>query len=89
MIAKRNACRTTGRSIDEQALNKEIRQAARQDRSNWINATLVGGHWSAVKELRKKRQQQHAGVKDHTGKLSDTAGRPDVLTEYFEQVQWQ
>eukprot|EP00959_Pyramimonas_sp_CCMP1952_P423571 8872786-Pyramimonas_sp.AAC.1 len=40
LIEKRNTCRTTGRSIEEQALNKEIRQAARQDRSNWINTAL-------------------------------------------------
>eukprot|EP00959_Pyramimonas_sp_CCMP1952_P036411 762270-Pyramimonas_sp.AAC.1 len=32
---------------------------------------------------------KHAGVRDMNNNLTDTAGRPDALADYFEKIQWE
>eukprot|EP00959_Pyramimonas_sp_CCMP1952_P149646 3130900-Pyramimonas_sp.AAC.1 len=59
------------------------------DRTDWIHATLVGGNGDAVKQPRKKPQIKRAEVRDLNNNLTDTAGRPDALADYFEKILWE
>eukprot|EP00959_Pyramimonas_sp_CCMP1952_P033159 695443-Pyramimonas_sp.AAC.1 len=68
-----------GDARNESSLSKAIRTAARADRTTWMSDSLVGGNWGAVKQLRKKPQTKHAGVRDMNNKLTDAASRPDAL----------
>jgi len=75
--------------VDEAALHKQIRAAAKQDRRTWLESTLAGGSWSAVRRLRKKPSTKPVQIKNDQGLLVDSSTRGDTMADYFENVQWK
>ena len=75
--------------VDEAVLHKQIRAAAKQNRRTWLESTLAGNSWSAVRRLRKKPSIKPVQIKNDQGLLVDSSTRGDTMADYFGNVQWK
>ena len=48
-----------------------------------MDEQIVGGKWEAAHKLSKLVATNHTGVKDLDSHVTDTAGTPDSLADYF------
>ena len=86
LFAERDQARREG-SGEESALNKEIKKAVRQDKRIWLESTLVGGSWKAVRELKKTPAKTPVTIKNADGEVVESNQRANVLADYFEHEQ--
>ena len=88
LIEKRNTARQIGDHYAERALNKAIKQSAKMDRKVWLNISLDGGNWSAIRSLTRQRKHKQGRLRDLNGQFVDSSMRAETLAEYLEKVQW-
>jgi hypothetical protein len=87
-IEKRRAARESNDIKEEQRLHKQVRIAAKKDRTEWVDRLLVTGTWEQVKRLRKKAPRRPGKLRDQKGDLVDSDIWAETMAKHLENVQW-
>ena len=88
MIEKRRAARESNDVKEEQRLHKQVRIAAKKNRTEWVDRLLVTGTWEQVKRLRKKAPRRPGKLRDQKGDLVDSDIWAETMAKHLENVQW-
>ena len=88
LLAERDQARTNGTG-EEAKLNKEIKKAVRRDKSKWLESTLAGGSWKAIRGLKATPSKTPVTIKNKQGDIVDSDQRSNILADYFENEQWK
>jgi len=74
---------------NEQLLHKEVRKAAKLDRTRWLNSLLDTGDWRQVRNLRKPRRARCGRLRDSQGELVESDVWAETMATHLERVQWR
>ena len=88
LLEDRSLARAQGLFAWEQALNKQIRAAVREDRSIWLDNLVASSSWDIIRKLRKGCVTKQGRLRKSNGDMASSEERADVLAKYLEEVQW-
>ena len=88
LLAQRDQARADGTG-EEPQLNKEIKKAVRRDKTKWLESTLVGGSWKAIRALKTTPSKTPVAIKNKEGDAVESDQRSNTLADYFENEQWK
>ena len=88
MIDLRRQARSQGDDENERRLHKEVRKAAKLDRTRWLDKLLEEGDWQQIKKIRQPRRLRSGRLKDASGELVESSEWADTMADHLETVQW-
>ena len=88
LISQRQKARNEFRGKDESELNRTIKKAIQKDKNNFWAKQLEQAEWAEVKNTKKGFVPKHTKIKHKDGTVASSEARPEVLADYFEEVQW-
>ena len=96
LIEQRNTARQAQNDELEQQLSKQIKKAARTDKTNWLKEQLehsaqcisAKDKWQWIKRLKQPYTGKSIALKDLNGKLVNTFAQAETFGEYLEQKHW-
>ena len=89
LLEQLRAARQSNDWDSEKALRKQVRKAARQDRSKWLENLAASGDWSCIAKLRKGKQKNQGRLRDASGDLVSSDLRAETFATHLETVQWR
>ena len=88
-VKQTRAARANNDCVKERRLHKEVRAAARRDRTEWLDQLLSEGDWSQICRLQKPRRFKCSRLRGPDGELVESDRWADTMADYLEQVQWR
>ena len=88
LIDQRSAARECDDLPGERRLHKEIRAAAKKDRTEWVEQMLSSGTWDQVKRLRQKSVHRPGKLRDQSGGLVDSDAWAETMAQHLASIQW-
>ena len=74
---------------EEKIYIREIKRQAKLDRYAWFDDMLQSGDWSSVRNYRKRFRPQKNKMKNHFGEIVMSDEGNEIMTKYFEKIQWK
>jgi hypothetical protein len=88
LIDRRRRARAQNEYRNEQELHKEVRKAAKADRSRWLDKLLEDGDWQQIRKLRKPRGMRGGRLRNIDGEIVESTEWPDTMADHLEHIQW-
>lgn len=88
LIDQRRLARENNDRQEEQRLHKEVRAAAKRDRTEWVDQLLTTGTLEQVKRLRHKTMRRPGKLRDQRGQQVDSDVWAETMAQHLESVQW-
>ena len=89
MLEHRKALAAAGLVGDAQALDKDIRKAAKEDKKLWLTERLKDAFWDPIKEATRGAPSRVVSLKPKKkAPLTDTGNAADIYAEHLRTEQW-
>ena len=97
LMQDRDTARKQGDENSERLLHRQIRQAARQDKTDWIKQQVMNTadspsakeKWQWIKRIKKDYSPKCITLKNSNGTVVNTLKQADTFADYLEQQQWK
>ena len=87
LFCSRSVTKHDGTAAAKKVHSEKTMKAVRQDKRIWLESTLVGGSWKAVRKLKKTPAKTPVTIKSADGEVVESNQRANVLPDYFEREQ--
>ena len=88
MIDRRRRARAQNEYENELRLHKEVRKAAKLDRTRWLDKLLEDGDWQQIRKIRQLRKLRGGRLRNAKGELVESSEWPDTMADHLEHIQW-